>query len=557
MSMELIYKVFTLYHFVWVLIFYIPLAHAQTDIIEFLTTLEIEHLPANAKQKITFFEQKPEVIRLAVIRVDKEKLITQIENEDTSLTFFEDTEFLLHMNFKKKFFHESKMYSGMVFKNDSQLLGSFTFTTNGPHLALQLQYGEKLFSIRAIDQHTHLILEINPRALKEDVVLKDEKNLHHFDRRMGTSAVVPEKLIKSPFTNYIPPADLDWEEDAVRDNGNTFDMMVVYSSATENLTPDIVSQIKLAVSLANTAYFNSQINTRMRLVYIKKVDYTETNNFNTELTRLASGTDGFNDDIQIEKATYRADFVAFVSSIVAGLCGLAQLGQNPPHASRVYSVTETTCITNHTFAHEVGHNLGNDHASPGSGIFAFSHGFFNNGGGTMNYRTIMSTSNECAGCPRQNFFSNASQTFAGVTSGDSSTADVRHSINIVASAVSEYEKGINIDSDNLLTDSLINKDCFIATAAYGTRYHKDISVLRHFRDRVLVHFWFGQKIVSMYNRYSPPLAHDLAKNPTLRKAVRWFLAPLIFVFKYPVEILMMAFALLTFGFVWKKAKHVY
>jgi hypothetical protein len=62
--------------------------------------------------------------------------------------------------------------------------------------------------------------------------------------------------------------------------------------------------------------------------------------------------------------------------------------------------------------------------------------------------------------------------------------------------------------------------CFIATAAYGTPTAKQIDVLREFRDVVLLKSTVGSQFVSLYYRFSPPVADFIARNELLRTLVR-------------------------------------
>ena len=69
--------------------------------------------------------------------------------------------------------------------------------------------------------------------------------------------------------------------------------------------------------------------------------------------------------------------------------------------------------------------------------------------------------------------------------------------------------------------------CFIATAAFGSKFEKHVQLLRRFRDLYLMPNSIGRAFVRAYYRYSPPMADFIAKHDVLRTMVRWGLAPLI------------------------------
>ena len=69
--------------------------------------------------------------------------------------------------------------------------------------------------------------------------------------------------------------------------------------------------------------------------------------------------------------------------------------------------------------------------------------------------------------------------------------------------------------------------CFIATAAYGSAFSKEVKIFRQLRDRYLLTNEFGGALVSVYYKCSPPLADWIAKHPTIRKIVRIGLYPIL------------------------------
>lgn len=75
--------------------------------------------------------------------------------------------------------------------------------------------------------------------------------------------------------------------------------------------------------------------------------------------------------------------------------------------------------------------------------------------------------------------------------------------------------------------------CFIATAAYGSALDPHVAELRRFRDLYLLTNAPGRSFVSLYYRYSPPLADVIARNESLRALVRALLAPAVLAVIHP------------------------
>ncbi|UCH12656.1 MAG: hypothetical protein JSW18_01540 [Candidatus Omnitrophota bacterium] len=75
------------------------------------------------------------------------------------------------------------------------------------------------------------------------------------------------------------------------------------------------------------------------------------------------------------------------------------------------------------------------------------------------------------------------------------------------------------------------KACFIATAAYGTPFAKEIDVLRDWRDNTLSKNFFGVLFVKFYYKISPPIARFISKRRILRKLVRIVLKSFVMVLR--------------------------
>jgi len=83
------------------------------------------------------------------------------------------------------------------------------------------------------------------------------------------------------------------------------------------------------------------------------------------------------------------------------------------------------------------------------------------------------------------------------------------------------------------------KDCFIATAAYGSSLAPEVEILRVFRDTTILPSRVGQRLVNWYYRTSPRLANWIERRPFARMIVRiLILSPILVILK----------AVLTHGF---------
>lgn len=68
--------------------------------------------------------------------------------------------------------------------------------------------------------------------------------------------------------------------------------------------------------------------------------------------------------------------------------------------------------------------------------------------------------------------------------------------------------------------------CFVATAAYGSCHSPEVTVLRRWRDEVLMRDSLGRLAVNAYYRISPPIARMIANRKILRRLVRMCINPL-------------------------------
>lgn len=72
-------------------------------------------------------------------------------------------------------------------------------------------------------------------------------------------------------------------------------------------------------------------------------------------------------------------------------------------------------------------------------------------------------------------------------------------------------------------------ECFIATAAYGSKYDLPVKILRQFRDEYLLTHKLGKTFVDFYYENSPPIANYIAGNEILKFIVKIMLIPAVII----------------------------
>lgn len=97
---------------------------------------------------------------------------------------------------------------------------------------------------------------------------------------------------------------------------------------------------------------------------------------------------------------------------------------------------------------------------------------------------------------------------------------------------------------------LDGKECFIATAAYGSSTAPQLYILREFRDRFLKTNSLGRWFVKQYYNYSPKWAKKIRKQESAKAAVRATLSPIISMAQWVIVYGLQSFILFSsFAFV--------
>jgi len=220
------------------------------------------------------------------------------------------------------------------------------------------------------------------------------------------------------------------------DSGDRIDVLVLYTASVRTSAGgDTQAQTiaQQAIAATNTAYINSKIRQRVRLVGAELTALNETGTFSTELSNLRADAAA-----NSRRNLLNADLVDMLTNSTAA-CGIGYLmGSLPGNANNGFTVTARTCaVGNLSFAHELGHNMGSQHnPENGSGpTFPYAFGHYVNGV----FRTVMSYSDPCtSGCTRVAHFSNPIITYNGYSTGIDNARDNARSINNTADSIANY-----------------------------------------------------------------------------------------------------------------------
>ena len=135
-----------------------------------------------------------------------------------------------------------------------------------------------------------------------------------------------------------------------------------------------------------------------------EVAYAEdTQDAGLNLTRLRISNDGHMDDVHAAREQYRADQVTLLS-VQHDVGGMGYLLNDPNGAPDwAFAVVRIQQADGHTFAHELGHNMGahhrKDQVSPGPGLYSYSAGWRWLGTNGTRYCSVMSYSEDWNGQP--------------------------------------------------------------------------------------------------------------------------------------------------------------
>lgn len=312
-------------------------------------------------------------------------------------------------------------------------------------------------------KNNHVIGKIDYN--NETYVLKYNKNhkLVKIDNSLSPAEVYDDILppIEQKFYVTQPPKLHDLTTESV------IDVLVGYTTQSK-LNSGSVEAIELkivnAVAMANQAYKNSLVNIKLRLVGMVEVPYVETGNMANALAALTDQYDTSTENLRTLRETYSADLVSLISAD-ANYCGIGYVMTYPDQSFSSYAVSVVhddhamVCLGNHTFAHELGHNMGNTHNIEDSsfpGAYNYSYGYrlcvADNG-----FRTVMSYACPYVSAPRIANFSNPNVYYNGLVTG-TETANTSLSMNTTKDIVANFRPLIDLVKPTMTGVAPVNNE---------------------------------------------------------------------------------------------------
>lgn len=274
--------------------------------------------------------------------------------------------------------------------------GHAVLVVNGADVTGSVIANNQVFEIRPLGQGRHRIVEIDQQAFPDE----------HNDFREDPAAPTPLPMPKASTTGKAVSGFGRATTSATR-----VTLLALYTPEAKAASYNIVDELGLAVAVTNQAYARSGMAVQLDLVGIRQfTGVTDNGDLDTILNTITG-----NSTIEGWRNTAQADLVTLVSEVSDAYCGLAWL--TPGAASAYSSIVRSCAISNLSFPHEIGHNLGARHdryVDPSSSTTAYNFGYVDS---SARVRTIMAYNNACSdagfNCTRVGYFSSPTVTLNG------------------------------------------------------------------------------------------------------------------------------------------------
>jgi hypothetical protein len=320
--------------------------------------------------------------------------------------------------------------------------GEATLVVRGGQVTGHLEIDGRIYRIQPVTGALHRMIEVDVENLPPDGPHPKPKETD----ATGTRA------IRRDVAESRPPRVI-------------VDLFVPYTLQADNAEGDILSDINLAVSLANRAYKNSGARLRLNLRDMMLVaGYDEHAYTYTGTLYNLTGVEGADSDaagrllfepVRDRRDSVGADLVALIRE-GGSFCGQAWVIETPSQATAVYGYAQVSrgCVSAFTLAHELGHTMGLNHdryVEPRELNSQYNYGYVLV---RQRDRDVMSYPAKCddAGvtCRRRNLFSNPRKTVDGapfgIFKGRRGAADGALRLNETRAAISTYQAAVPVQA---------------------------------------------------------------------------------------------------------------
>ncbi len=303
-----------------------------------------------------------------------------------------------------------------IIKGDNGQQGSIAMVYLNGELSGNLNYKARNYSINPMGRGAFSLIEID---FKRFPIHEDAPGMID-SRKSGDNTGMPA-------------------EAAIAAASCNLRVLVAYTSNAEYYIKNYLGFSRLtqfalqAVAETNQAYMNSGVNIHMDLAALVRVNYTESGNYSTDLSRFQQTAEGYMDEIHTYRNLYAADVNVLIFNN-GDYCGMAPTIL--ANASSAFSVVHYECALGYySFAHEIGHLQGCDHnpEQNTNPIYSYGHGYVYSAG---NWRTVMAYS--MSGETRLQYFSNPNVTYNGVSMGTTARSNNARVINETAGTISNF-----------------------------------------------------------------------------------------------------------------------
>lgn len=224
--------------------------------------------------------------------------------------------------------------------------------------------------------------------------------------------------------------------------GTSIELMVLYTPGAAKIfggEDGIKARIKVALEGTNKTFDNSQIAASVTLVHAGQVTYVSEGGKTKDLMNMSFNNHALRDVVRTLRKKHHADIVTMVTETDGGGVGFL-LNEMKTRPELGFNVVCANSLHDSVLAHEVGHNLGCQHAAgdpQATGAmfdYAFGHRFdANDGSGSRQLRTVMAY----APGARVKYFSNPQVKLHGVPTGVAGKSDNAKVINQTVALVAK------------------------------------------------------------------------------------------------------------------------